>query len=221
MTVSLQSTIRTQDERSAVMRARLIQATLETILDCGYANTTLVAVASRAGVTRGAVHHHYASRDELIVDAISHQLREASAEIRQFARDAQDGHTSLEDFLELVWALFSGPFFMITLEHITASRHNDTLRQNLTLVTRDFHRALDETWNTFFTIKDRPKSELAIVLNATLCLFRGMGVQTVLRQDPAYYRSLIDFWRSVLVSHTHIAFHPASKDNEETCPRMV
>lgn len=209
MSTGPQSTSRTQDERSAVMRARLIQATLETILECGYANTTLVAVAARAGVTRGAVNHHYSSRDELITDAVSHQLRETSAEIRQFARDAQGGDVSLNDFLEHVWALFSGPFFMITLEHITASRHNETLRQNLTLVTRDFHRALDETWNTFFTIKDRPMSELATVLNATLCLFRGMGVQTVLRQDPAYYRSLIDFWRGVLVSHTNISFTPS------------
>jgi len=207
--ITSQPASRTQDQRSAEMRARLIQATLETILECGYANTTLVAVATRAGVTRGAVHHHYSSRDELIVDAISHQLREASAEIRQFARDAQGGDTSLEDFLERVWALFSGPFFMITLEHITASRHNETLRQDLTLVTRDFHRALDETWNTFFTIEDRPMSELAVVLNATLCLFRGMGVQTVLREDPAYYRGLIDFWRGVLVSHTHISFTPS------------
>lgn len=199
---------RTQDERSAQMRARLIHATLETILECGYANTTLVAVAARAGVTRGAVHHHYSSRDELIVDAISHQLRDTSAEIREFAREAQGGDISLDDFLERVWGLFSGPFFMITLEHITASRHNEKLRGELTMVTRDFHRALDETWNTFFTIEDRPKSELATVLNATLCMFRGMGVQTVLRRDPAYYRSLIDFWRSVLVSHTHISFTP-------------
>jgi len=191
------------------MRARLIQATLETILECGYANTSLVAVAARAGVTRGAVHHHYSSRDELIVDAISHQLREASTEIRQFARNAQDGDITLDDFLEQVWALFSGPFFMITLEHITAARHNQALRQDLTLVTRDFHRALDETWNTFFTSEGQPSSELSTVLNATLCLFRGMGVQTILRPDPDYYRGLIAFWRTVLVSHTHISFKPS------------
>lgn len=194
-----------------MMRARLIQATLETILECGYANTTLVAVAARAGVTRGAVHHHYSSRDELIVDAISHQLREVSAEIREFARAAQGGNITLDDFLDRVWGLFSGPFFMITLEHITASRHNDALRKNLVLVTRDFHRALDETWSSFFTIEDRPQSELTTVLNATLCLFRGMGVQTVLREDPAYYRSLIGFWRNVLVGHTHISFKSSQK----------
>lgn len=188
------------------MKARLVQATLDTILEHGYAHTTLVAVAAQAGVTRGAVHHHYSGRDELIVDAISHQLREASAEIREFARAAQHGSITLDDFLEHVWGIFSGPFFMITLEHITASRHNDALRRGLVLVTRDFHRALDETWNSFFTIEEHAESELAIVLNATLCLFRGMGVQTVLRDDPAYYQGLLRFWKGVLVRHTHISF---------------
>lgn len=201
----LEPPYRTQDERSAMMRARLVQATLETILSCGYANTTVVAVAARAGVTRGAIHHHYASRDALIVDAIAHQLRETSAEIRGFASAARAGNTSLDDFLERVWGLFSGPFFMISLEHITAARHNDALRKELTLVTREFHRALDEIWSSFFTIEGGSKSELSTALNATLCLFRGMGVQTVLRNDPDYYRGLIEFWRRVLVQHTHIS----------------
>ncbi len=33
------------------------------------------------------------------------------------------------------------------------------------------------------------------VLNATLCLLRGMGVQTVLRDDPVYFRRLLRFWK--------------------------
>ncbi len=36
------------------------------------------------------------------------------------------------------------------------------------------------------------------MLNATLCLLRGMGVQTVLRDDPDYYRRLLRFWKSIL-----------------------
>jgi AcrR family transcriptional regulator len=121
---------RTQEERSAAMRERLIEATLETILDEGYAKTTLVGIAKRAGVTRGALHHHYDSKDDLIVDAIARQLTDVSAEIREWAKLVQAGSLDLSEFLDRVWGLFSGRFFMVSLEQITASRHNDILRNS-------------------------------------------------------------------------------------------
>ncbi len=51
---------RTQTERSLSMRMRLIEATIESLVECGYTNTTAVEVCRRAGVTRGALLHHFA-----------------------------------------------------------------------------------------------------------------------------------------------------------------
>jgi AcrR family transcriptional regulator len=200
---------RTQDERTAAMRARLMDATLAMILDCGYAGTTLVGIANRAGVTRGAVNHHYGSKDELVVDALSHHLRSASDEISELARSAHNGSLSIPDFLDKLWEIFSGPFFMITLEQITASRHNEFLKRRLVEATREFHRALDDTWNSFFASNGQEDPQLATILNATLCLLRGMGVQTVLRDDPAYYESLLSFWKEMLLKHTGVTLKDA------------
>jgi AcrR family transcriptional regulator len=195
---------RTQPERTAAMRARLIEATLATLLDTGYSGTTLVGIAKAAGVTRGALNHHFESKDDLVVAAVSSLLTNTSSEIRGYAKSVQDGTLSLPGFLDRLWELFSGPFFMVTLEHLTASRHNPLLKTRLVLLTRDFHRALDETWSSFFTTKELQHPGLETVLNATLCLLRGMGVQTVLRDDPAYYKRLLAFWKDVLITHTGI-----------------
>jgi hypothetical protein len=44
----------------------------------------------------------------------------------------------------------------------------------------------------------RPPREARIILNLTLCLMRGMGVQMVLRPEPGYYQDMIEAWKALL-----------------------
>ena len=43
---------RTQDQRSAKTRRLLLQATIESLMDVGYANTSTAGIARRPGATR-------------------------------------------------------------------------------------------------------------------------------------------------------------------------
>jgi AcrR family transcriptional regulator len=189
---------RTQEERTSATRARLIEATLDLLLSKGYPAATTVDIAARAGLTRGALAHHFASKDELVVEAVDHMLNRTIAEIRVYASLVGRGSLSIADFVDRMWIIFSGPFFMVTLEHITASRHNDFLKSRLVERTREFHKSLDAIWRQFFSETQIGTLEVETTFNATLCLLRGMGVQTVLRNDPVYYRRLLQFWKSML-----------------------
>ncbi len=50
-------------------RSDMIEATLDCIVDLGIENTTVRAVATRAGVSNGLIRHHFTSKDNLIVEA--------------------------------------------------------------------------------------------------------------------------------------------------------
>ena len=189
---------RSQEQRTAVTRARLVDATLDCLLSKGYAATTTVDIAQRAGLTRGALSHHFAGKDELVVEAFDRHLTLVSLDIRTYAGLVREGSLSLSDFIDRVWTIMSGRFFMLTLEEITAARHNDYLRTRLVGRTRTFHNDLDEVWRHFFNGSTLNAMEVEVMLNATLCLLRGMGVQTVLRDDPDYYRRLLRFWKAIL-----------------------
>ena len=65
---------KTQEERSSATSDALIRAAIDLIAERGYAATTTNLVADRAGLSRGALQHHFKSRDELIV-AVLEQLR--------------------------------------------------------------------------------------------------------------------------------------------------
>jgi len=53
---------RTQADRSATTRAALVKAARELFADQGFAATSRDQIAQRAGVTRGALYHHFESK---------------------------------------------------------------------------------------------------------------------------------------------------------------
>jgi len=65
----------TQAERSAKARASLLDAAIVLIAERGYAQATTVEIAKAAGMTRGAIQHHFSGRDDLVL-AILHELEE-------------------------------------------------------------------------------------------------------------------------------------------------
>src|SRR5438105_12392844 len=72
---------RTQAERRASTRTALLDAAIDCLVEEGYANTTTRRIAERAGVTPGAVHHHFSAKAELRTASVSHIGKRFSQEI--------------------------------------------------------------------------------------------------------------------------------------------
>ena len=190
---------RAQAERSAEMTERVLDATLDLIHEKGMAEASTVAIAKRAGVSRGAILHHYPQRFDLITAAVDHLLETETEKIRKVSAAFAGGEVDLDALIDYLWGMFSGRLFMITLDYLAVARTDKDLRRHLGPVSLKFNRALDEIWATFFRLNDRERGRIDITLNLTLCLLRGMGVQTVLQhRDPAYFQELIASWKGML-----------------------
>jgi AcrR family transcriptional regulator len=100
---------RTQGERSAATRTKLLDATLECLVDLGYAGTTTIAVAERAGVSRGAQLHHFPSRAALVAAAVEHLYGRLTAAYQAgFAALPSDAER-LRPAIDLLWSMFTEP----------------------------------------------------------------------------------------------------------------
>lgn len=183
--------------RSVATREKLIAATLEVIHDRGYNRATTPEFARRAGVSRGALLHHFPARSDLILAAMEHLLTEGTRDIRRMADGVARKTVGLNDFIEFLWGMFSGRFFYLSVEFINEARTDAELRQKMIPVVRKFHEALDSIWADLQAIDDNPR-EARVILNLTVCLVRGMGVQTVLKDDPQYFRDLLETWKTIL-----------------------
>jgi AcrR family transcriptional regulator len=122
---------RTQAERSAAMRTRLLDATIECLVTYGYAGTTTPRVAERAGVTRGAQIHHFRSKEDLVVAAIEHLAQQrVQAAMREFGR-MQASRDPVSTVLDFLWEAHQGPMFVATVELWIAARTDDILARHI------------------------------------------------------------------------------------------
>lgn len=61
------------DRRREATRARIVQAARELVVERGYGDVSTADVIERAGVSRGAIYHHFESKTELfaaVIDAL-------------------------------------------------------------------------------------------------------------------------------------------------------
>ena len=64
--------VRWQQRKSAQTRLRMLDAAVDCLVEGGYAGLTTAQVAERAGVSRGAMHHHFATRMDLVAAVVDH-----------------------------------------------------------------------------------------------------------------------------------------------------
>jgi AcrR family transcriptional regulator len=129
---------RTQAERRARTRTALLDATIETLVDAGYAGVTTRAVAERASVSIGALQHHFKSKSELVAAAVEHLSAELARELVAWAPTATRSERELaEELIDVMWELHKGPLMAAAAELAVAARTDFELRDRLAPVQRE------------------------------------------------------------------------------------
>jgi AcrR family transcriptional regulator len=122
---------RTNIERTAETRGRLIDATIELLYSGGYARTTTISVAERAGVTRGAIMHHFSSRAELLLVVAEHILSQQRRERMERLSKFSPGLKRFYAAADVSWDVQRSPAAIAFLEIIMATRSDPELREGM------------------------------------------------------------------------------------------
>lgn len=80
----------TKAESAARTRQNLLDAAGKLYFERGYAETSLADIAAEAGVTKGAVYAHFASKDEMIV-ALLAQTKSSIVDLSMFGGEGTPG----------------------------------------------------------------------------------------------------------------------------------
>lgn len=173
---------RTQVERTAAMRMRLLDATIECLVTYGYAGTTTPRVAEFAGVTRGAQIHHFRSKEDLVVAAIEHLAQQrAQAAIRELGR-VQSSPDPVSTVLDFLWEAHQGPMVIATLELWVAARTDSVLARHIERVEPVVNSTLISAISQL--VPDHPaQKEIRNIVYTAMDALRGILVASFVDRD--------------------------------------
>lgn len=191
-----------QEERSRVMRQRLLEATVECLVERGWSGTTTTLVSQRAGVSRGAQLHHFPTKNDLVVAAVEHLSEVRGAELADAAAALPTGRRRTRAVLEMLAEHFTSPVFTAALELWVAARTDPALAEAVgpleQRIGRDIHRHTVELLGA-----DEARPGVRELVQATLDLVRGLGLANTLSDDTARRARILDQWATVLDEHLH------------------
>jgi AcrR family transcriptional regulator len=188
-----------QQERSRQTRIRVTQATIECILAKGIRDTSTVDIARQAGVSRGALLHQYPSKAVLMRAALEDLLHREVENVRGMAMEVKAGKLNFDSLLEALFEHFKGDMYMVTLEYLTNARTDPSIMEVLIPLAKKFNDSLEQIWEQLVASPEQSSPQNRIALNATLCMMRGMGAQSIWRDDPRLYRDMLVFWKKTLL----------------------
>jgi AcrR family transcriptional regulator len=185
MSTTVQRPRRTQAERRSVTRMALLQASNACLVDEGYANTTTRRVAERAGVSPGALQHHFADKSELLSEAVRHLRAQIANEmLAQGLPDARSLEERLEQLLDQIWAMRKGPLFQAQAELLIAARTDPKLRATLADMQHELATMnAAATAILFPEMSDQPG--FMQVIDTAQATIRGLAQLAILDEDEA------------------------------------
>ena len=166
-----------QAAKAAQTRSRLIEATIRCLVKYGYANTTTPRVAQEAGLSRGAMMHHFENGAALIKATII-ELHERR--LRAFRRAAEKPEHDVDNLTETYWAQVQKPGFIAFHELAVAARTDEELSGILVPLQEEFRaRFNDQAQALFPEWRSSPeKFDLAMNLSQTILEGMSIAVQT-------------------------------------------
>jgi AcrR family transcriptional regulator len=188
---------RTQEERSAATRTRLLDATLECLVELGYARTTTTEIAERGGVSRGAQLHHFPTKAELVAEAVAYLFDRRDEEFRAaFAKlpaDADRGGAAVD----ILWSMVSGPTFHAWLEFAVAARTDPLLKPKVAALTTRFTENVRRTFRELFPRPEGAAPYWDLAPTFTFALLEGLALDLMVTPDTEEIARVLEIWRGV------------------------
>lgn len=204
---------RSQAERAARMRERLLDATIACLADSGYGAMSTNDVVKRARVSRGALAHHFPTKADLVRAAAERLLDQRAEEFRsRFTRVDPDRRT-VDEALRILWSFYDDPAGLALIELTVAARHNRELRAVIgTVPDRIAALTRDVVVEFFPRLAAIPHVEE--LLRAMHALYAGLALSAMAADSPdpgaAAVRALIETFAAQALPH------PTARDRSES-----
>ena len=189
-----------QQTKSEQTRENILSSAIDCFYDLGYASTTTDNIAKKAGVSRGAMLHHFPTRFDLISAAVQHlsdrwleRFKESETRVNEGAE-----HTRVAEGIDAYWELLNSPDWVVFNELKVAARTDHELEKALVPALKDFGKAMAEAALELYP--DLALSEAYERGNLiTIYLLEGMAAAKMVQGSPVQEKKVLSWLKRELV----------------------
>lgn len=183
-----------QAQKSAATRKLIIEAAIRCFVDLGYGRTTTMRIAEAAGLSRGAMLHHFPSKIDIVKAAVKElHAKRLKAFRKSILQAPAAGKGRVHVAVQAYWQHVRHPTFVAFFELSVAARTDSELEAIL----KPAQAAFDEEWyRTAAEAFPEWQSDTAafdLALDVSRYLLEGMAVSFLTHEESEREQHVLNY----------------------------
>src|SRR3954447_21298247 len=120
-------------KKSEISVAHIVEATLRVLARQGYARTSLMDIANEVGMSKGAVHYHFPTKEALITQVLQHAVDTVAERTRKVWTAGENPLVAMRSALRELWTVRAAlsDDVKVVADLLAQSMHDANLREPL------------------------------------------------------------------------------------------
>lgn len=183
-----------QAQKSAATRNLIVEAAIRCFVDLGYAQTTTTAIAEKAGLSRGAMLHHFPSKIDIVRAAVDYLHGKRLKAFRKSVQRATPGDGDrVRQAVEAYWAHVRHPMFVAFFELSVAARTDRELAAILLPAQEAFESEWYRTAVELFPEWDGRAEKFDLGFDLSRYVMEGMAVSFLTHKETERDKRLLRY----------------------------
>ena len=187
-----------QAQKSASTRNQIIVAAIKAFVSVGYANTTTTHIAEEAGLSRGAMLHHFPSKMDIVKAAIEYLHDKRLTAFRRSGQELPDGANRVRLAVQSYWEHVRHPMFVAFFELSVAARTDADLREILEPVQEEFAVTWYNLAKELFPEWNGKREAFDLAIDLTESVMEGIAASRMTNNEPRDIERLLGYLEQCL-----------------------
>jgi AcrR family transcriptional regulator len=189
---------RTQQERREETSERIINAAFDVIKRRGYSGFRIAEVQEVAGVSRGALLHHFPTKETLALAALEYAFAASRADAEARAAQLESAHDPIGEVIRDSEAFFFGDHFLVALDILMSAGKDPSIRSKVQSISRTHRLPVEMAWLDVLRADKVPEDVAEDILWLTISMVRGMSIRAFWQDEPARFQHLYARWQEMV-----------------------
>lgn len=191
---------RTQQQRREETVARLLQASIDTIIEVGYARASAAVITKRAGVSVGALFRHFETMGDFMAATAYEVLRRQLETFTKQVAEIPADRPALPAALTILRDITAGSTNAVLYELMVAARSDEKLKETLQNVLGQYSAKIHDAARALPGAESFPEETFPVIVALMTNVFDGAAIVRGVLPQPELEEQRIPMLTALLTA---------------------